>query len=185
MKRILLVGLVLVALLAAFSAPALASRPAHVEGTIEYVAHFKVYDDSGECVPPAGPTDTRLPCMKLADGNMFVETVEEAIWLGDVINGTSTDDCVVVVHSSGAWFYKAIASFEGTVDDREGTLQMSMVGSKPSGEGAEWRGSWVILSGGGDLATLHGRGTWWGAGASGPEVWGSIANQGQIHFDPE
>jgi hypothetical protein len=183
MKRMVLVSLALVMLLTAFSIPAQATPPTEVAGEITYMARFKVHDDSGECVPPDGPEDPRPPCIRMADDNTFAETFEDALWTGGFV-GASTDDCKVVIHSSGAWSYKAIASFQGTVEGHEGTLQVSMTGSRPSGD-PEWRGRWVILGGDGDLAALHGQGTWSGAGAPGVWVWGKISYAGQIHFDPD
>jgi hypothetical protein len=154
-----------------------------VSGTITYMARFKVYDDSGECVPPDGSEDQRLPCIKMADGNLFAETFEEATYTGGLA-GASTNDCKVVIHSSGAWFYKAISSFQGIVDGRDGTLQISMIGSRLSAD-AEWQGSWVILGGDGKLATLRGQGTWAGPGAPDVWVWGDVYYEGQIHFEPD
>ncbi len=183
MKKMTVGLLTLVMLLSAFSVLAHATPPTEVAGELRYMARFKVYDDSGQCVPPDGPEDPRPPCIRMADGNMFAETFEDAVWGGAFV-GVTTDDCKVVIHSSGAWFYKAIASFQGTVDGREGTLQMSMAGSRPSGD-AEWQGRWVILGGDGELATLRGQGTWSGFGAPDVWVWGDISYEGKIHFDPD
>ena len=178
-----LVLLTLITFLTAFSALAHATPPTEVAGELRYMARFKVYDDSGQCVPPDGPEDPRTPCIRMADGNTFAETYEDAEWMGGFA-GVTTDDCRVVIHSSGAWSYKAIASFQGIVGGREGTLQIAMAGARPSGD-AEWQGGWVILDGGGELATLHGRGTWWGLGAPGVWVSGDISYKGTIHFDPD
>ena len=75
-------------------------------------------------------------------------------------------------------------SFDGEVDGREGALQISMVGTRPSEE-AEWDSKWVILAGDGELAALPGQGTWPGDGAPGVWVRGTVAYEGQVHFDPE
>ena len=74
MKRIVLLSLTLVMLLTAFSASAGATTPTDVAGEMMYMARFKVYDDSGACVPPTGPDDDRLPCIRMAGGNTFGET---------------------------------------------------------------------------------------------------------------
>ena len=81
------------------------------------------------------------------------------------------------------WSFKAIVSFEGYVDDKYGTLKMSVVGTRPDGL-ADWQGKSVILSGTGELANLRGQGTWWGPGAPAPEVWGDIYYAGNYHFEP-
>ena len=183
MKRIVLLSLTLVMLLTAFSVSAGATTPTDVAGEMMYMARFKVHDDSGAGVPPTDPDDTRPPCIRMAGGNTFGETYEDAVLSGGM-SGTSTDDCRVVIHRSGAWFYTSISSFQGIVDGREGTLQISLVGTRPSGD-AEWEGSWVILGGDGELAALHGQGTWSGYGAPDVWVWGSVYYEGQVHFDPE
>jgi len=183
MKKLLLTVLIGCALLSMAPMAAHASPPTEVSGEITYVAHFKVHDDSGQCVPPAGPEDTRPPCVRMAGGNTFVDTFEEAAFTEDPAGGlvgTATDDCKVVIHSSGAWSYKAISSF-GTVGGKQGTLQIQMVGKKPQDI---WYGHWVILGGTGELATLRGQGTWFGPGAPGPDVEGTVSYEGQIHFDP-
>jgi len=180
MKKLLLTVLIGCALLSMAPMAAHASPPTEVSGEITYVAHFKVHDDSGQCVPPTGPEDTRPPCIKIADSNTFAETFEEAAYTGGLV-GISTNNCKVVIHSSGAWFYTSVVSFTETVDGKTGTLQIQMVGKKPQDI---WYGHWVILGGTGELATLRGQGTWFGPGAPGPDVEGTVSYEGQIHFDP-
>jgi hypothetical protein len=119
---------------------------------------------------------------RMADGNTFLKTFEEGKWTG-TLSGTSTEDGKVVIHRNGDWSFNAIVSFEGTVDGKSGTLEMSVVGKRPDGA-PEWEGKWVILSGTGELATLRGQGTWWGPGAPEPETWGDIYYAGKVHFGP-
>ena len=92
---------------------------------------------------------------RLAGGNTFLTTQEEAVWSG-TFDGTSTEDGKVVVHSSGAWSFKGIVTFEGVVNDNdnEGTMKMRVVGSRPD-VFTEWTGKWVIISGTGGLAGLR------------------------------
>jgi hypothetical protein len=163
MKRMLLTLLTLSVILSMLSVPALAGPPTAAEGLWQYKP--TILDE------------------RVADGNIFLETSEEGIWTG-TFEGESTEAGHVVIHSSGFWSFRAIVSFsEVTVDDKTGTLEMSVVGKRPDA-GSDWQGRWVILGGTGELATLRGQGTWWGPGAPGPGEWGDIPYAGQIHFEP-
>jgi len=114
--------------------------------------------------------------------NTFLKTLEDGLWTG-TFDGISTEDGTVVIHCSGAWSFNAIVSFEGSVAGRNGTLTMSVVGSRPDGS-ADWEGKYVILSGTGELDNLRGQGIWWGPGAPAPGVWGDIEYEGSYHFEP-
>jgi hypothetical protein len=74
---------------------------------------------------------------------------------------------------------KIYRTFEGTVDGNEGTLTMSLEskGTSPPTP-LSTKGTWVIISGTGELSNLYGQGTWWNLGA------GVLEYEGQIHFDP-
>jgi hypothetical protein len=93
--------------------------------------------------------------MRTADGNTFFITTEEAAWFG-AFSGTSSDACTVVVHASGAWFYKAIGTITGTVGVKSGTLEFSMVNARQDAF-SEWQGTWVILNGTDELENPHGQ----------------------------
>ncbi len=69
-----------------------------------------------------------------------------------------------------------VINFDGRVGDNYGTLVIKFVGKK-TGEPLEWYGTWVILSGTGDLENLRGRGTWWGPSTD-------LDYAGKIHFEP-
>ena len=125
--------------------------------------------------------------VKVANGNTFIYTTEVGQWTG-TFEGDSTEIGKVVQHSSGLVSFKGTVSFVGNVGDKSGTLKMVAVGSKPDRlPGTEWEGTWVILSGTGDLANLRGHGTWRGPGwdPTHPTEWGNIYYSGEIHFDPE
>jgi len=162
--RWILILMVIGAFLLGGTIPAAASPPVNSNGYLEYIP--SIVD------------------VWTADGNTFMDTTEVADWYG-ALSGTSSDVGKVVIHASGAWFYKATASFEGTVDGKSGTLKISMLGKRPDAI-SEWQGTWVILSGTGELENLRGHGTFWGLGYTGnpPDVPGRIDYAGEIHFDP-
>ena len=125
--------------------------------------------------------------MKQAGTNMFLRTTETARWTG-TFDGTSTEVDRVVIHDfidflspTGFWFVKGEISFEGCVDGKSGTMFMTFVGKKPD-LFSDWAGTWVILSGTGELEALHGQGSWWGPGAPAPGFEGTIEYSGNIHF---
>ena len=184
MKKMGLTLLTVVMVLSALSIAVYAERPATAQGVWLYTPYVKVKDDSGECVKPSDPPDPLAElCQKFANGNMFLETFEDGEWTG-TFTGVSTENGKVVVHSSGAWSFNAIVSFsEVTVDGQPGTLEMSVVGTRPDAN-SDWVGTWVILRGTGNLATLRGQGTWEGPGAPAPGVQGRIDYEGKIHFRP-
>lgn len=169
MKRRLATLVAAVMILSALVMPAQAGPPMNAEGLWQYVPYI---------------LDARM-----AGGTTFLTTYEEGVWtdisptLPGTFQGTSTEDGKVVIHRSGAWSFNAIVSFEGTVDGKEGTLEMSVGGDRPDGS-ADWEGRWVILSGTGELATLRGQGTWWGPGSPGPGESGDIYYAGRFHFEP-
>jgi len=163
MKRLLLTLLTLAVMLSMLSVPALAGPSTAAEGVWQYK-----------------PT---IEDVRMADGNMFLETSEEGLWTG-TFEGESTEDGHVVVYRTGSWSFRGTVSFsQVTVDGASGTLEMTVVGSRPDAV-TDWQGRWVILSGTGDLATLRGQGTWWGPGAPDVGQWGDIYYEGQIHFEP-
>lgn len=118
---------------------------------------------------------------KEAGCNLFAKTSEVGTWTG-TFNGTSTESGRIALHCSGAVSFNAIVSFEGTVDGKYGTFKMSVVGSKPD-LSSDWTGTYVILSGTGELAGLKSQGIWYGPGASGGG-WGDIYYDGNYHFEP-
>ncbi|MCP4409845.1 MAG: hypothetical protein GY807_19290 [Gammaproteobacteria bacterium] len=134
--------------------------------------------------------------VKVAGGNTFLTISDIGNWKG-TFDGES-EDCAafpfevcalsedygtVVIHRSGLTFYKGVNTFPAvTVDGKMGRLEMRVNGSKPVG--SDWQGHWVITNAEGDLAGLHGQGTWWGPGYNPeiPELWGEIHYSGNIHF---
>ena len=171
MRTRVLMLLTMIMILSILSTPALAGPPKEAEGLMRYT-----------------PT---IVDVRVADGNTFLHTTEEAEWTG-TFSGVSAEEGQVVIHSSGRWSFKGMVSFDGEVDGKSGTLEMSVNGTKPD-EDSNWKGRWVILSGTDGLANLRGQGTWEGPGfkgVPGPEggeeqEWGNIDYSGRIHFEPE
>ena len=161
-KLLALTILLMAALLFTLSAPVLAGPPTPAEGLWRYQPFIEE--------------------VRLAGGNTFMKTYENGEWIGTFF-GTSTEDGTIVIHSSGAWSFKATVAFEGEVEGKVGELTMHVVGSRPDAT-ADWTGKWVILYGTGELATLRGQGDWWGPGAPAPGEWGDIYYSGGIHFEP-
>jgi hypothetical protein len=177
MRKMLSAALLLciVALLSVLLIPTvLATKPTHVSGTLYYV--------------PA------IVDHRWAGRNLHLDTTEETDWTGGLVGHSYDEPCRVVIHGANTFpatdwdsrWYTAIATFEEgecTVAGRTGGLVMRLVGK--SGEpGEDWFGQWVIISGTGELAGIHGQGTWGGLGfiGAGPgEIWYS----GQIHFKPD
>jgi len=159
-KKMLVLVLCCITLLSAFLIPAIHATKATPAG--------------GTWVYTPSPISTRW-----AGSNFIVDGQEDSIWTGTFV-GTSYDTFTVVKHDAYPdpnfpRFVNVIGviNFVGKVGDIEGTLEILFVGVKWE----EWRGTWVILGGTGDLENLRGRGTWYGPG-------GNLLYDGKIHFDP-
>lgn len=144
-RSLLLLPMLMIALLSMLSVPVHAKQPMPVSGSFDYT--FMV-------------TGT-----KEADGNTFIYAEEYETWVGD-LEGTAVARFRVEQFSSGFWNVWLRSEFTGTVlglgGTEEDTLVIQLVGKKP--DGGDWYGQWVIISGTGELANAHGRGTWWGPG---------------------
>jgi len=167
MRKMLLtlLAVCVVTLLPTLSMPVYATKPILVEGYFDYV--FEITD------------------MRPADGNLFIYATEDEYWKGS-FEGTAKSVFRVEMFSSGFWNVWLRSTFTGTVNGESGTLVIQLVGKRPmEPEPGNWHGQWVIISGTGDLANLHGQGTWWGPGYEGPEIPGERPDiyYGQIHFD--
>ncbi len=127
---------------------------------------------------PAGP-----PVEDVVGPYTFMTISDAGDWTG-TITGSADDFGEVAIHSSGPWYYNGTVPFDSvTVNGRTGGLVISVYGSRPNA-GAEWDGTWVIISGKGDLAGLRGQGTWEGPGWQGdPKVPGEVYYSGSIYFE--
>jgi hypothetical protein len=113
---------------------------------------------------------------KVAGGNTFKYGEETGTWTGTFV-GTSFDFFELIVHPSGFVTCQGLIDFTGTVNGESGTMIIKFIGKK-TGDPMLWSGTWVIISGTGGLANLHGRGTW-----EGPSF--NLDYSGQIHFEPD
>ena len=161
MRRVLLASLVIcmLALLSTLSISVHATPPTSAWGTWTYI------------LKPGYPVVT-----KVADGNTFKYGEESGTWTG-TFEGTSDDAFTLVMHPEGFVTCEGRIHFTGSVNDASGELFILFVGKRTWSPPGPWSGQWVIISGTGYLANLHGQGTW-----SGPPF--NLAYSGQIHFDP-
>jgi hypothetical protein len=89
---------------------------------------------------------------------------EDGTWTG-TFDGTSVDYFTAKLWPSGAVFGLLTATFEGTVEDMSGTLEIlttfevteEMLEADPD---ASMRGTWMIVAGTDELSNLCGTGTW-------------------------
>ena len=95
----------------------------------------------------------------------FMSFTESDALTGD-LSGTSTIVGECIVFASGEGMCKASETFTGTLDGRSGTLVFhDLIRIDVTTGSAE--GSFQVLGGTGDLADVHGHGTFVGSGGSG------------------
>jgi hypothetical protein len=122
-----------------------------------------------------------------AGTNLFIYREANGYWTGG-ISGTTHGHQNIISHgwnglpppaSTIEWSNVNIESFMASalVDGKTGSLTLHFVG-KGYADGTNV-GTWKIMSGTGDLANLHGQGSWWKAPADLESSY-----EGQVHFDP-
>jgi hypothetical protein len=170
-------ALLLVAVLVGALLP-MATMPAHAD--TPHVAVGGEWDYQSQ--PPVDE--------KWADGNYFMSFADCGTWT-EGFEGDVCDAGDLVFHSSGSLFARYTVWFTGEVWDAstgaslgQGTLEIRFVGTGLD-EQVGMRGTWVILDGTGDLATLRGRGTWWGWGSDGVPGTPDLFDSGQVHHAPD
>lgn len=163
MKRVTTLGYVLALLMLLLATPTIslvhaASPIIMATGTVEATQPFTVTG------------------FRMADGNTFVT----GTFTNDVFSGTfagSASNVFSLVLNPSGLVVQLYFTFTGTVAGRSGTCIIKFQGNG-EGIGMSIRGAWVILSGTGELANLHGQLNVEGIG-------GVILHYtGQIHFDP-
>jgi len=120
-------------------------------------------------------TSSVVTASRRADGNTFISEVVQVVYAGDLV-GSVVEHADVVIHPDGTLNFSGADVCTCTVAGRSGTivLPFSATGD-PSGF---LSGHFSIGHGTGDLANLHGVGTFQSSnGVSGPF-------SGVYHFDP-
>ncbi len=102
-------------------------------------------------------------------GKQFVQIPYVSEWTG-TFTGPSMDYGLLVAHildpnapSVPMTFIEAASFADVEVDGKVGGLEMNAIGDRPDPT-SDWRGTWVITSGTGELENLRGHGTFWGPG---------------------
>jgi Protein of unknown function (DUF3224) len=122
---------------------------------------------------PAGPPVTISS--RSADGNTIVTQIQKFNDTG-VISGTETDTVTFTFQADGTFILRADVAFTGTVAGRPGMLIQRFQGT---GNPVSFQGQLETLSGTGDLANLHGEGTFVGSSTTGVGTYVF-----HYHFDP-
>lgn len=187
-KKIIVMILVLTLFMMMFSAlPVMATKGTEVSGRWVGIASSMSYSNH-----------------RTAGGNVFLDVYNRGTYIAGDILGSFEQTFSAVVHFGSP---KVVANldpsnpstnpdaafnwvdmdrtFTGTVLGVPGgfTMRLQATGYGNNLKGPAYydlEGTWVIISGTGDLANLHGQGTWWHSrtGATGLEY------EGQVHFDP-
>ena len=134
----------------------------------------KFLDVNGQLIIWGGGQLVFTPAGK--SGNTRLDVTGNAVeWTGD-LEGIGFADGNFLLHNFGtpdAWSTALnIHTLEAEVDGQTGTLTIITTGSDT--------GTWRILKGTGELANLHGQGTW--KTVIPPALYNY---EGQVHFDPQ
>lgn len=162
MKRFIsIVCLLIIIAVVLFPVAAYASPPTAASGTLEN--------------PISVPVD-----MRQANGNTIITEIEYADIHG-TMEGSYILEFRAVIHGNGKLNMHGISTIDPcTVNGDTGTIIMSLTGTgfMSSPVSGALQGEWVIIKGTGELANLHGQGTFTA------EVGVGGTYSGQIHFDP-
>ncbi|MFX0050383.1 MAG: DUF3224 domain-containing protein [Candidatus Hermodarchaeota archaeon] len=144
---------------------------------------------TSELISASGTWSWRTPATggyfdvtKLANGNIFISADADEVFTG-TFDGTAYDVFILTVHSKGFATGQGRTLFTGTVLGKSGTLLIQWTGNTKN-DADWWWFKWMILSGTGELANLHGQGASWGPGPAGVGVWGGVDYTGKIFFAP-
>jgi len=163
MKRFILTLCFFLTMLAlvVFPIPVIASAPTTANGTLEN--------------PVSVVTN-----MRQADGNMILSEIENAECTGTMA-GPYVLEMMVIIHKNGKINMHGISTIDPcTIDGMSGTITMNLtgIGVMTGPETGTIHGQWVFLCGTGDLANVHGQGTFEATAGVGGTY------SGKINFDP-
>lgn len=104
----------------------------------------------------------------------FLALSYDSKWTG-TFAGESIDYGMAITHGENVMAFVDAIWFDSVqVGDASGSLGLDVIGDRPE-VGVDWRGTWVISGGSGDLKDLRGHGTFWGPGWLGdPEEYGIV-----------
>ena len=117
------------------------------------------------------------------DDKTFLFAEEWETWTGDLAGDGHAFFIVLVYPDTGLMEVVLLSVLETEVDGKAGTVVVRLIGKKPAD--GEWFGSWLILSGTGELENLRIQGIWRGPGYEGPDIPGErpdIYYSGHIRF---
>lgn len=125
------------------------------------------------------PRKGEADIIKTVGRNAIYAMADDGDWTG-TITGSSEDYGTVMIRSSGQRLYIGVISFASVdVGGRSGGLEMHVIGELQD-TGSDWKGTWAITDGTGDLEGTTGRGSWWGTG------WQSDYEEcGVLHYSVE
>jgi hypothetical protein len=181
MKKLAFLIIVTVLSILLTIAPAYAITPTPVSGTFIGTS-FPVYGDIKYAGGNAIYTSYNTGAY---DSGPMIGTFEQftdVIWhFGDpetVKNLPANPMAWNSIPSFAVWHIER--TFTGTVDGKIGSLNILLEAkfSRPTVTYPSLEGTWVIISGTGELANLHGQGTWHNSPGQ------VLVYDGQMHFDP-
>ena len=162
---VIAVALMAVAMLAVPMSAVYATKPMPVSGT------FMVFPDGDLIIRQAGNSHNTI----------WILSGTTVMWTGD-IEGIASYESRWVAHSHDdpekfGINTRTLYTIEATVDEKCGTLYIEAIALGPSGPH-----KWVIIGGTGELANLHGQGTFRDDTTT-PYPFDYLYS-GQVHFDP-
>jgi hypothetical protein len=133
----------------------------------------KFIDVNGQIIILGGGSQEFTPAGN--SGNVILVISGNTVqWTGDIA-GSGSADGHFLLHKGGSGTATNIHTVNAVVDGKSGTLTIITVQAKN-------QTNWIILSGTGDLANLHGRGTW-APNLITPFPFDYFYS-GYVHFDP-
>ncbi len=180
MKQIAFLMVAVVLLLVLTIAPANAVTPIPVAGAFVGTS-YPVYGD-----------------IRYSGANVFTSTYVTGVYISGPMDGAYEQSTNIIWHFGNpqtvnnlpanpmSWMgipsfavWNIERTFTGTVYGKLGTLTMHLEAkfTYPTVTYPSLEGSWIIISGTGELADLHGQGTWWNSPGQ------VLQYEGQMHFD--